>query len=180
MTLSPTTKDSYRDLWRVAHLKLCTEYTNRESTTMFGNQRYNSQLPEAALNTTMKVYPLRNKSKLNTEFSILSSSDEFKICSRAVALYHLFMENLLQDTLSETVALLKILFTSPGTTAESENTEENQDLPQDHTALGSNHCIGHALYGEETCQDFLDFNNRVMRNMHLSRRGHNECTKSPF
>ena len=68
----------------------------------------------------MKAYPLRNRSKLNTELSLIYSSDEFKICSTAAALHHLSMENTLQYTLSETVALLKILFISPRATAESE------------------------------------------------------------
>ncbi|KAJ8349613.1 hypothetical protein SKAU_G00247430 [Synaphobranchus kaupii] len=83
-------------------------------------QQYNSQFPEAALNTTMEAYPLLNKSKLKTELSLIYSNDEFKSCSGAVALYQLFMGNNLQDTFSETVALLKIIITTPMTTAESE------------------------------------------------------------
>ena len=83
-------------------------------------QQYNKQFPEAALNTTMEAYPLLNKNKLKTELSLIYSTDEFKNCSGAVALYQLFMGNNLQDTFSETVALLKILITTPMTTAESE------------------------------------------------------------
>ncbi|XP_063755768.1 zinc finger MYM-type protein 1-like [Eleginops maclovinus] len=83
-------------------------------------QQYRSQFPEAALNTTMEAYPLLNKNKLKTELSLIYSNDEFKSCSGAVALYQLFMGNNLQDTFSETVALLKILITTPMTTAESE------------------------------------------------------------
>ena len=44
----------------------------------------------------------------------------FKACSGALALFQVFMENKLQDTFSETVSLLKILITTPMTTAESE------------------------------------------------------------
>ncbi|CAL9687151.1 unnamed protein product [Knipowitschia caucasica] len=83
-------------------------------------QQYHSQFPEAALNTTVEAYPMLNKNKLKTELSLIYSNDEFKSCSSAVALYQLFMENNLQDTFSETVALLKILITTPMTTAESE------------------------------------------------------------
>ncbi|XP_063744370.1 zinc finger MYM-type protein 1-like [Eleginops maclovinus] len=83
-------------------------------------QQYRSQFPEAALNTTMEAYPLLNKNKLKTELALIYSNDEFKSCSGAVALYQLFMGNNLQDTFSETVALLKILITTPMTTAESE------------------------------------------------------------
>lgn len=81
---------------------------------------YNSQFPEAALNTTMEAYPLLNKSKLKTELSLIYSNNEFRNCTGAVALYQLFVENNLQDTFSETVTLLKILITTPMTTAESE------------------------------------------------------------
>ena len=49
----------------------------------------------------MKAYPLRNRSKLNTELSLIYSSDEFKICSTAVALYHLSMEKTLFRTPSQ-------------------------------------------------------------------------------
>ncbi|XP_063762101.1 uncharacterized protein LOC134879487 [Eleginops maclovinus] len=83
-------------------------------------QQYRSQFPEAALNTTMEAYPLLNKNKLKTELALIYSNDEFKSCSGAVALYQLFMGNNLHDTFSETVALLKILITTPMTTAESE------------------------------------------------------------
>ncbi|XP_063741896.1 zinc finger MYM-type protein 1-like [Eleginops maclovinus] len=83
-------------------------------------QQYRSQFPEAALNTTMEAYPLLNKNKLKTELALIYSNDKFKSCSGAVALYQLFMGNNLQDTFSETVALLKILITTPMTTAESE------------------------------------------------------------
>ncbi|XP_041837796.1 uncharacterized protein LOC121637663 [Melanotaenia boesemani] len=83
-------------------------------------QQYNSQFPEAALNTTMEAYPLLNKGKLKTELALIYSNDEFKSCTGAVALYHLFMRNNLQDIFSETVALLKIIITTPMTTAESE------------------------------------------------------------
>ncbi|XP_074537968.1 uncharacterized protein LOC141799561 [Halichoeres trimaculatus] len=83
-------------------------------------QQYHSQFPEAALNTTMEAYPLLNKNKLKTELALIYSNDQFRSCSGAVALYQLFMRNNLQDTFSETVALLKILITTPMTTAESE------------------------------------------------------------
>ena len=80
--------------------QLC-ECTRSPSTTVFAFQQYNSRLPEAALNTPMKAYPLWNRSKLNTELSLIYSSDEFKICSTAVALYHLSMEKTLFRTPSQ-------------------------------------------------------------------------------
>lgn len=57
----------------------------------------------------MEAYPLLNKNKLKTELALIYSNDEFKSCDVAVAVYQLFMRNNLQDTFSETVALLKII-----------------------------------------------------------------------
>ena len=67
----------------------------------------------------MEAYPLLNKNKLKTELALIYSNDEFKTWSGAVALYQLLKGNNLQDTFSETVALLKILITTPMTTDES-------------------------------------------------------------
>lgn len=78
------------------------------------------QFPNAALNVTIEAYPMLNKNKLKTELSLIYDNSDFQACSGAVALYQFFMENNLQDTFSETVALLKILITTPMTTAESE------------------------------------------------------------
>ena len=83
-------------------------------------QQYKSQFPETVLNTTMEEYPLLNKNKLKTELSHIYSNHEFKNCSGAVALYKLVTESNLQETFSETVALLNILITISMTTPESE------------------------------------------------------------
>ena len=61
-----------------------------------------------------------NKAKLRTELSLIYENDEFKACSGALTLFQFFMENNLQGTFTETVSLLKILITTPMTTAESE------------------------------------------------------------
>ncbi|KAJ8280031.1 hypothetical protein COCON_G00070970 [Conger conger] len=74
----------------------------------------------AALSACVSAYPVLNKGKLKSELSFLYSHDDFKACRRALALFRLFMDNGLQDTFSETVTLLKILITTPMTTAEAE------------------------------------------------------------
>ncbi|MEQ2161492.1 hypothetical protein GOODEAATRI_010164 [Goodea atripinnis] len=61
-----------------------------------------------------------NKTKLKTELALIYSTDEFRRCRGTVALYRVFMGSNLQDTFSETVALLKILIITAMTTAESE------------------------------------------------------------
>lgn len=61
-----------------------------------------------------------NKAKLRTELSLIYENDKFSACSGALTLLQFFMENNLQGTFTETVTVLKILVTTPMTTAESE------------------------------------------------------------
>ena len=77
------------------------------------------KFPDSALETAVEAYPTLDKAKLKTELSLVYENEEFKACSGALALFQVFMENNLQDTFSETVSLLKILITTPITTAES-------------------------------------------------------------
>lgn len=81
---------------------------------------YNKTFPEDALTSTVNAYPMLNGSKLKTELGLIYSKDEFKACRGAVDLFQLFMENNLGEVFSETVTLLKIIITTPMTTAEAE------------------------------------------------------------
>ncbi|XP_040189964.1 zinc finger MYM-type protein 1-like [Rana temporaria] len=83
-------------------------------------EQYAMEFPEDALSKTLKAYPLLNKSKLKTELSLIYRTDEFRKCNGAVDLLQLFMENNLKKGFRETVTLLKILITTPMTTAEAE------------------------------------------------------------
>lgn len=76
--------------------------------------------PVEALNITARAYPMLNKTKLKTELSLIYESPEFKGCCGALALYQVLLKYNLQDTFSETVALLNILITTSMTTAEAE------------------------------------------------------------
>ncbi|KAK0152291.1 Zinc finger MYM-type protein 1 [Merluccius polli] len=67
-----------------------------------------------------EAYPMLNGSKLRTELSLIYGKDEFKSCCGAVDLFQLFMDNNLSDVFSETVTLLKIIITTPLSTAEAE------------------------------------------------------------
>ncbi|XP_051538788.1 uncharacterized protein LOC127432047 isoform X2 [Myxocyprinus asiaticus] len=82
--------------------------------------QHSVKFPDAALETTVEAYPMLNKAKLKTELSLIYENSEFKASSGAVPLYQFSMENKLKSTFSETVSLLKILITTPMTTAESE------------------------------------------------------------
>ncbi|KAJ8356577.1 hypothetical protein SKAU_G00193710 [Synaphobranchus kaupii] len=97
--------------------------TNLVSATLLQGDRfeqYKMAFPEDALNSTLKAYPMLNGSKLKTELSLTYSKEEFKVCCGAVDLFQLFMENNLEEVFAETVTLLKILITTPMTTAEVE------------------------------------------------------------
>ncbi len=78
------------------------------------------KFPESALETTVEAYPMLNKAKLKTELSLIYENPEFRVGGGAVPLYQFFIENNLQSTFTETVILLKIIITTPMTTAESE------------------------------------------------------------
>ncbi|XP_061403247.1 uncharacterized protein LOC133339137 [Lethenteron reissneri] len=81
---------------------------------------YKDTFPEDALSSTMKAYPMLSGSKLKTELSLIYSKEEFRACRGAVDLFQLFMENNLEEVFSETVTLLKVIITTPMTTAEAE------------------------------------------------------------
>lgn len=83
-------------------------------------QQHGHTFPVEALNITARAYPMLNKAKLKTELSLIYESPEFKGCCGALALYQVLLKYNLQDTFSETVALLNILITTPMTTAEAE------------------------------------------------------------
>ena len=61
-----------------------------------------------------------NKAKLRTEPSLIYENPEFKGCYGALAVYQVLRRYNLQETFSETVALLNILITTPMTTAAAE------------------------------------------------------------
>ena len=85
---------------------------------LFG--RYCHSFPTKALHATVKAYPMLDQAKLHTELSLIYENPEFKGCCGALALYQLLMSYNLQDTFSETVALLNIIITTPMTTSEAE------------------------------------------------------------
>ena len=82
--------------------------------------QHSTMFPDSALQTTVEAYPMLDKARLKTELSLIYENDDFKGCSGALALFQVLMENNLQDTFTETVSLLKILITTPMSTAESE------------------------------------------------------------
>ncbi|KAI2646644.1 Zinc finger MYM-type protein 1 [Labeo rohita] len=83
-------------------------------------EQYTMAFPEDALSRTLKAYPVLDGTKLKTELSLIYCKEEFRACCGALDLLQLFMKNNLEEVFSETVTLLKILVTTPMTTAETE------------------------------------------------------------
>ena len=82
--------------------------------------QHSRRFPDSALETAAEAYPMLDKARLKTELSLIYEHEDFKGCGGALALFQVLMENDLQDTFTETVRLLKILLTTPMSTAESE------------------------------------------------------------
>uniref|UniRef100_A0A096M8U2 HAT C-terminal dimerisation domain-containing protein n=1 Tax=Poecilia formosa TaxID=48698 RepID=A0A096M8U2_POEFO len=108
----------------LGHTRERFSFTNHlvSATLLQGDrfEQYNTAFPEDALSNTLKAYPVLNRGKLKTELTLIYSKEEFKACCGAVGLLQLFMEKNLEEVFSETVTLLKILITTPMTTAEAE------------------------------------------------------------
>lgn len=79
-----------------------------------------SKSPVQTLQSTLKAYPMLNKTRLTSEFNFLCSQEQFTLRCGAVDMLQLFGESGLQDAFPETVRLLKILVTTPMPSAEPE------------------------------------------------------------
>ncbi|XP_059381654.1 uncharacterized protein LOC132116810 [Carassius carassius] len=106
----------------MSHAKERFSFTNHliSATLLQGDlfPQHNRKFPDSALGTTVDAYPMLDKARLKTELSLIYENEDFQGCSGALALFQVVMENNLQDTFTETVSLLKILITTPMTTAE--------------------------------------------------------------
>nr|XP_053646595.1 uncharacterized protein LOC128698395 [Cherax quadricarinatus] len=81
---------------------------------------YTENFPSDALEHAVAAYPMLKKDKLRTELSVLYSRVDFCKSEKLIALLEMINDNHLQSTFSETVKLLKILITTPMTTAEAD------------------------------------------------------------
>ncbi|XP_078529616.1 zinc finger MYM-type protein 1-like [Lissotriton helveticus] len=83
--------------------------------------KYDISFPEQALNTAVDAYPMLNKEDLRTELTVLYGMHVYRQATNAISLLALILNLNMQNTLTETVTLLKILITTPMTTAEAEH-----------------------------------------------------------
>ncbi|KAK0145279.1 Zinc finger MYM-type protein 1 [Merluccius polli] len=76
--------------------------------------------PTSELDCAVKLWPLDNKEKLKSELITLYRHSELHTGKTALSLLKSIFENNLEENFAETVILLKIIATTPMTTAESE------------------------------------------------------------
>jgi hypothetical protein len=67
---------------------------------------------------TVLAYPILHKERLRTELSVLYERKEFHQVSRALNLHQIIISSGLQNSLAKMYCLLKIILTTPMTTAE--------------------------------------------------------------
>ncbi|KAK0146626.1 hypothetical protein N1851_014023 [Merluccius polli] len=102
-------------------------------------------LPTSELDCAVKLWPLDNKEKLKSELITL----ELHTGKTALSLLKSIYENNLEEAFAETVILLKIIATTPMTTAESERNFSTLkriiNLHPQHHGTAAAQRIGHAL-----------------------------------
>ncbi|KAF7204912.1 putative LOC107388297-like protein [Nothobranchius furzeri] len=128
--------------------------------------------PTGVLNATAEAYPMVNKNKLKTELYLVYENPECRSCCGALALYHLLMSYNLQDTFSETVALMNILITTPMTTAEAERCFSTLKRIKTflRNSMGQEHLNALALLSieRELVWSMPDFNEKVIDHFALT------------
>lgn len=84
-------------------------------------ESHDKSFPAEALAETVEAYPMLDKARLSTELSVLYGRRDFRqTTGGAMALFSFLCENNLEKSFSETIKLLRVVITTPMTTAESE------------------------------------------------------------
>lgn len=81
---------------------------------------YSINFPNNELAKAVEAYPMLGKEKLRTELTVLYTREDLCKSQNLIDLLKIINDNNLQSAFSETVKLLKILITTPMTTAEAE------------------------------------------------------------
>ncbi|KAK9753079.1 hAT family C-terminal dimerization region [Popillia japonica] len=96
-----------------------------QAADLFNKDKYSEFskiFPVTVLNDVCSFYPMLSKSRLRTELEVIYSREDLKEIVGAMNLLLFIMENNLSETFIETSKILKIIVTTPMTTAEAERT----------------------------------------------------------
>ena len=80
---------------------------------------FSSTFPTDLIRQTAEAYPVFDEKRC-TELYLINENPDFRTCSGAGALFEFMVRNNLQGVFAESVKLLRVLITTPMTTAESE------------------------------------------------------------
>ncbi|XP_078506844.1 zinc finger MYM-type protein 1-like [Lissotriton helveticus] len=83
-------------------------------------EKYNESFPEHALHEAVEAYPMLNQEDLKSELTVMYSMPVYQKAKDGRSLLSLIHELNMGKTFTETVALLKIVITTPMTTSEAE------------------------------------------------------------
>lgn len=81
---------------------------------------YSINFPKLTLNSVVGFYPMSDKEKLSTELEVIYLREDFRNIVGAFNMLSLMTQNNFKETYSEIIKLLKIIITTPMSTAESE------------------------------------------------------------
>ncbi|KAG1924938.1 zinc finger MYM-type protein [Pimephales promelas] len=128
--------------------------------------QHSRKFPDSALQTTVDAYPMLDKARLKTQLTLIYENEDFQGCSGALALFQVLMEYNLQDAFTETVSLLKILITTPMTTAESERCfstlKRIKTFLRNTMAQDRLNALAMLSIEKKLTRDIPDFNTRVI------------------
>lgn len=83
-------------------------------------EKFSTIFPESTLCSTVLHYPMLHKERLKTELEVIYKRPDFRQVKGALPLLTFILENNLKSTFKETLKLLRIIVTTPMSTAEAE------------------------------------------------------------
>ena len=132
-------------------------------STLFS--KFSKSFPCAEFEAASKIWPIGNKVKLETELKSLYSHSELH-AGNTLSLLQLIYDNNLQDALSETVSLIKVIITTPMTTAESERNfstlKRIKTFPRNTMGQQRLNALAMLSIENEFIHGLMDFDRRVI------------------
>ncbi|XP_042306384.1 uncharacterized protein LOC121921841 [Sceloporus undulatus] len=150
----------------IAHAKERFAFTSHlvSATLVQGTlfRAHNRTFPQEALDQTVKAYPMLEKERLKTELCVLYKMKELYSCTSVSAL----MCVLVDTPLEQTLALLRIVITTPKLVAEEEETpsalKRVKALLRNTTSKDRLSALATLFIEKEMIKSIPDFNNKTI------------------
>ncbi|XP_067013750.2 zinc finger MYM-type protein 1 [Anabrus simplex] len=124
--------------------------------------KYSSNFPEKELNVTAQAYSMLEKRRLKTELSVLYQRQDLRNIEGAVPLLQFILTNSLESTFSQITRLLRILVTTPMTTAEPETINKIKIFLQNTTSHQRPDALAMLSVEKNMVADIEGFNHKVI------------------